>query len=151
MDAVLAQDAQPCLGIAGPELPVGADLDRGRHARAVGEIPGIVLHVDHQRVDFGAIGQGHQIAEAPPAEGPRIDVDRPHVCRRLLERRRGPAQREVERGRIDRHGGQGRCRRQLVIAALALLGRERCNNQRCKVQKNGQNTAGKRAGHETLS
>ena len=68
----------PAPDVAGAELGVGPDLPRRRDFRAIGEVAGVVLHVDDEGVDLGPIGQLHQLVKALPAERPRVDEDRAH-------------------------------------------------------------------------
>src|SRR6185295_17729500 len=104
VNAVLAEESESCLGITGSELLIGADLHGGRDAGPVRQVAGVVLHVDDESVDLGAIGEGDEVAEATAPERPGVHVYGTHLRGRAMQRWGGPAHRIEDRR--DRHRGE---------------------------------------------
>ena len=108
---MLPHDPEPLADVAGAELTVRPDLDRGRDLGPVGEVAGVVLHVHHEGVDFGAVGEPHQLVEALAAEGPGVDVDGAQLAGGRLSggagQRIGMSIRERRTGSRRRRGAGG--------------------------------------------
>jgi hypothetical protein len=90
------------------ELAIGADLHRDRDLGAIGQVSGVVFHVDDHGIDLGRLRQADELVELPGSEGPGIDVDRP------------------DRNRIgcgDRGGEQQGIQHSIIlIGSLAIVG-----------------------------
>ena len=92
----------PRLGVPRADLPVGADGDGGGDLRRVGQVAGVVLDVDHQRVHFGLVGQADQLPEPASAERPGVHVQRADLVRLAHQRRAGPRRVQVRGQRRQR-------------------------------------------------
>ena len=82
--------------------------------RAVGQVAGVILDVDDERIDLGALDQPDQVVEPPGAEGPRVEIDGADRVGWGLQRGGGPLEPRhgFERKGVIRHhpGGRGRGR-----------------------------------------
>ena len=117
-------------------LAVRADLDGGRHGGRVSQESAVVLHIDHERVDLGGVGEAEEVVEALGSEYPAIEVDAMNDRGRLSGRRGWCADR-AQGGRRELGQVVGPSARMIRVAGgLRPLGRERAcarheQNHRC--------------------